>query len=474
VSLGAPNSATKVFVIVAALLLAFLVIEWRRSALREGVFTVAVAGLANAGVATALGVLVAPVLTYDSWRFLEYGISTFGDPGTVQMVIQEAFGSYPVVLVSIQGLAVSNGMPFAASSLAGISALALSGAFDAISRPLHGSKRALRVLGIVAVVVTVAASSYMTRVQLGLVNSHALVAGYYALGAAAVFASGASLASTSASIERIRAALLGIACAGVALARVEGLLVAALLLTVGISYRGWSRSSLALLSSVAFILPGIWYARLMTAGASTDILSPPRMAVLLAAAAAPLLIALFKKQNHRVLSLNAAVLVLLSAAIFAIGWENASGLGGSVAALGINLANTGLWGATWWVVIPLAILALARLTDDQARGGWLVLTFGFVFLVLILGGARKFPYRIGWGDSGNRMMIHVLPTFFLLLFHSFRRESRFRILAAGSENPAGDSDGNRVRRDISRDHRAGTDNRAGTDSDPGPDDHTRA
>jgi hypothetical protein len=218
VSLGAPSSAVKVFVVGAGLLIVFFAIEWRRSALKEGVFTVSIAGLVNAVVSTALGVLVAPVLTYDSWRFLEHAISAFDDPSSVQALIQGAFGSYPVVLVSIEGLAIDTGMPFAVSSLAGISVLALSGAFDVIARPLHGSKRALRVLAIVAMVTTVAASSYMTRVQLGYVNSHALVASLYALGATAIFASGTSLATTSEATEKIRAVLLGIACVGVALA----------------------------------------------------------------------------------------------------------------------------------------------------------------------------------------------------------------------------------------------------------------
>lgn len=424
VTFGAPNSTINVSVAGAGLLITLVALEVRRSALKEGLFTVAVAGLANAAVATAFGFFVAPVLTYDSWRFLEHAISAFGDQASVKALIQGAFGSYPVVLVSIEGLAINSGMPFVASSLAGISVLALSGAFDAISRPLHGSKRALRVTGIVAVVAAVAASSYMTRVQFGLVNSHALVAGFYALGVSSVFASETSLSTSSEAAERIRAVLLGIACVGVALARVEGLLVASLLLTAGISYRGWSRPSLRVLSSVSFILPAIWYLRLMTAGASTDILSPPRMAVLLAAAAAPLIIAFLREPHHPVPTLNAAVLVILSAAIFAIGWENATGLGSSAIALGINLANTGLWGATWWIVIPMAVLSVARLEDDQARGAWLVVTFGFVFLILILGGAREFPYRIGWGDSGNRMMVHVLPTFFLLIISGFRNEDQ--------------------------------------------------
>ncbi len=423
-SLGKPNSFFTVSVVGFALLVAFFLIEKRRSDLRNGVFTVVVAALVNAGVTVAIGFLVAPVLTFDSWRFLEHGSSAFGDGVAVQSLLQDVLGSYPIVLISVQGLGASIGMPFVSSSLATVSVLAVSGAFDMSARPIRGRKRGFRVMAIVALVVGVAASAYMTRVQLGLVNSHALVAGYYALGVAAIFAPGGRLSSSRVSAERIRAALLGVACAGIALARVEGLAVVGILLAVAVAYRGWRRSSLIVLTSIGFVVPGIWYVRLVVAGSSTGILSPSRIVVLLAVAAAPLLIAAAIKPSLPVPWLSAAVIVFLSAATLLIVWDSSSELATTVSAFGINLATKGLWGAIWWVVFPLALLALAQLDDHQARGAWLVVTFGFVLVVLLLGGVRDTPYRIGWADSGNRMMVHVLPAFFLLILHAFRRDDQ--------------------------------------------------
>ena len=51
----------------------------------------------------------------------------------------------------------------------------------------------------------------------------------------------------------------------------------------------------------------------------------------------------------------------------------------------------------------------------EREDSWLLILLGFGGLVMILGGIRDFPFRAGFGDSGNRMMIHIVPLAFLFV-----------------------------------------------------------
>ena len=400
------------------LVLAFL-LDKRRARIKEGLLCLAYSALAGAAVTFVVGFLVAPVLTFDSWRFLEIGSSVFGDGIPIDQIMSGVLGSYPIALLSVEGLAGKLGMPFAASSLAAVSVLGLSGAFNVCAHPLSQSKRGFRVVTTVILIIGGAVSMYVTRVQLGYIGSHALAAAYYSIGVAAIFAPNAGFSLTGISSESARASLLGVACAGASLTRVEGPLTACLLLVAAITYRGWSRRSIVILMGWAFVVPAFWYGGLAILGASTDILSPIRMVAMLSALGIPLLVAAFVKPSDPIPWFATLALMTMAVAIVIMGSDSTSHLGASVSALAMNLGSKGLWGITWWVVLPLAILALARINADSSASSWTVVTFGFVLLILILGGIRDMPYRSGWGDSGNRMMVHVLPAFILLIFHAF-------------------------------------------------------
>jgi hypothetical protein len=92
--------------------------------------------------------------------------------------------------------------------------------------------------------------------------------------------------------------------------------------------------------------------------------------------------------------------------------------------LGKNLfLNTGYWGITWHVILFVFLhqcyLKIIRLDDPLFK--YIALFIAYVsFIVLI----RKNPYRTGFGDSANRMMVHVLPTMLFYFTHNYFNKFR--------------------------------------------------
>jgi hypothetical protein len=77
------------------------------------------------------------------------------------------------------------------------------------------------------------------------------------------------------------------------------------------------------------------------------------------------------------------------------------------------------WGVTWFAVVALAAIAvlLPRIADERlfvvGITGFFVLLFDFILV--------RSVYRSGWGDSGNRMLVHVLPLIFFYLTIKYYR-----------------------------------------------------
>ncbi len=78
----------------------------------------------------------------------------------------------------------------------------------------------------------------------------------------------------------------------------------------------------------------------------------------------------------------------------------------TINATAVNLLSAGMWGALWLTLIPLVALAAwgARFPLQRLWIEPLVL-FGVMFFVFAF--LRGSPYRIGWSDSGSRMLMHV-------------------------------------------------------------------
>jgi hypothetical protein len=88
-----------------------------------------------------------------------------------------------------------------------------------------------------------------------------------------------------------------------------------------------------------------------------------------------------------------------------------------------NLFVTGLWGLFWF---PTLIAFFRLVLSDVKESAFLAKNFFLAPLLLILcsGGARGIPFRLTWGDSGNRMIFHLclaIPIIALLHLKSLRK-----------------------------------------------------
>lgn len=73
----------------------------------------------------------------------------------------------------------------------------------------------------------------------------------------------------------------------------------------------------------------------------------------------------------------------------------------------------GAWGMTWWAVTGCAVLAL--FLPPLAAGRSMFLGIPLAAGVTLLLAVPRAPYRVGMGDSANRMFLHYLPVAMLYL-----------------------------------------------------------
>lgn len=203
----------------------------------------------------------------------------------------------------------------------------------------------------------------------------------------------------------------------VALLRIEaplvGLIFAAILVAGrDVSYR--ARLLVAVSYSAALL---VWYGVLLSIiGKGTEILTPHRAYVIMAAIAAFAAVTAASRWSHVARLMRwvpMTVLVTLSAAVAASAIAKPEHTSKSIQALFRNLVETGNWGHAWGIIgVGLLIaLALPRLPHGQLFSIGLP---SYAFMIVGMGMFRV-PYRIGWGDSGNRMLTHIVPLVVLFL-----------------------------------------------------------
>ena len=72
-----------------------------------------------------------------------------------------------------------------------------------------------------------------------------------------------------------------------------------------------------------------------------------------------------------------------------------------------NVLESGRWGITWVVFLLLFILSVFG--SGFLKEGYFFYGISSFLLLLLAISYFRVPYRVGWGDSANRMLIHILP-----------------------------------------------------------------
>ena len=203
--------------------------------------------------------------------------------------------------------------------------------------------------------------------------------------------------------------LFALVVGSVAFIRLEGLLFVSLLLFALFSCRSFSRKQLLNMSVITLVIPALWYARLAIAGASgSTIISSRNTIIMLLVAASPFVVTYWQVMR-RITKWMPYLVVIGLAGIFSIYMLAQDSAVESSLTLVANSIATGYWGAFWWTFGPLVILMVIFGPRLKSEGVWLEVLGGGILLILLLGMIRSSPYRAGWGDSGNRMLVHLAP-----------------------------------------------------------------
>jgi hypothetical protein len=72
-----------------------------------------------------------------------------------------------------------------------------------------------------------------------------------------------------------------------------------------------------------------------------------------------------------------------------------------------NVLITGRWGITW--IIFTLVFLFSLIGSGFLEEGYFFIGISSFFLILLAISYFRVPYRVGWGDSANRMLTHILP-----------------------------------------------------------------
>jgi hypothetical protein len=131
---------------------------------------------------------------------------------------------------------------------------------------------------------------------------------------------------------------------------------------------------------------------------------------------AGILVVVLLSHSTRVSRLLSGVPWMMSGAVFltvgALAWRDFALFAASIGSMAANLAQAGLW-AMFWFIIPALLLGSLLVVAVPNQRFW---SFGiptFMMAVFIFAFLREGAYRVSWADSGNRMMMHIVPVLVL-------------------------------------------------------------
>jgi hypothetical protein len=204
----------------------------------------------------------------------------------------------------------------------------------------------------------------------------------------------------------------GIALGATLLLRPEAPLVAAIVLVVvGASRVGWPARLSAVMPTL--LIAALWYGAILwshSPGGRVVSLAAPVFGSLVAIGVATGLVIVggFPRLQSVTGRADLALLLGLVAALAIFAAGRTEVLLYSVIATVLNVAYYGIWLLSWSVALVLLVVALIVHRVPLGRM-WTVPIGGFGLLFFLLPLLRDGAYRLGPGDSGNRILAHFIP-----------------------------------------------------------------
>ncbi len=204
----------------------------------------------------------------------------------------------------------------------------------------------------------------------------------------------------------------GVALAATLLFRPEAPLVAAIVLVgMAASRVNWTVRLVTLLPIL--VVTGLWHGVILWNHANRGnaiSLTAPVFGSLAALSLAAVAVAAGGSARLQPLSghLDKVLYVALIGLLAILGQGRSGILYEAATATVLNLSYYGMWLLTWPVTLLLVVIALLLPRFREAKV-WTVPIIGFGLLFWLLPLLRDGPYRVGTGDSGNRLIAHILP-----------------------------------------------------------------
>ena len=262
------------------------------------------------------------------------------------------------------------------------------------------------------------ASAYLMRFQVFYIHDN-LIAGTYLL---------ISLASFWLNIKEknpfwLVFSMLGLL--GFSLTRIEAPIFAICFLTIALSTQKITKK-LQLMAFIPFLLLNIlWYSRiLMTLNSDGRFLKTSNALITIGILFS---FALYIYLSSKIKGIEEKItprihwlmiLALLLALVFFI-HQKADHIFTNIYTIVRNFYGDGLWGSiSILITFFLVFLPIPNSKNIENRifSSSLIV---FPLLMVLIGGLRN-PYRLGWSDSANRMMVHIIPSAYLYLSIKYR------------------------------------------------------
>jgi len=90
-----------------------------------------------------------------------------------------------------------------------------------------------------------------------------------------------------------------------------------------------------------------------------------------------------------------------------------------------NFIRFGRWGNSW-VILLLLSCSIIKFTPKKIFKIYLAFLIGFVSILVLFSFGRS-PYRLGWGDSSNRIFMHIFPLYVFLISLGMIKYKKFKL-----------------------------------------------
>ena len=160
----------------------------------------------------------------------------------------------------------------------------------------------------------------------------------------------------------------------------------------------------------------IWHTYVyLSIGSGSDILTPTRIVILTVPHVVFSLFVSWCQDSvplrHLATVSHQVLLLLLLGALAVLIDAQPDHMLQSISSLAGNMLHSGAWAEGWTIALFLLVLPSVGPRHAVER---VYNYFPLLFILLIICfSSERVPYRLGWGDSGNRMLTHVMPLIYM-------------------------------------------------------------